>query len=239
MKTFYHFSFKNAAAFLFLLLFISVTAFAQTPQYYNYATGGGANMFPLNTPGGKMVQWLVAPGEFTQPTGARTGSITSFYCRIATGYPLGPFTYTPFNLLLGQTTLTSLPTGVFYTGTMDTVFHRASVTLQAAADTWLQFALDHPFPYDSTKSLVIQIEQCGAPGATGYSIAHTTLTGNRRAWSVGGCPFVFYGNGTNVLNCGIDITLPPPPTPPFYNTIRTRSDKLAASGFIGLSVTGL
>jgi hypothetical protein len=100
---------------------------------------------------------------------------------------------------------------------MDTVINRASVTYQAAADTWLQMVLDHPFPYDSTKSLVIQMEHCAAPGVTGYSLAHTNLTGNRRSWSVGGCPFAFYGSGVNVLNCGVDITPPPPPTPPYYN----------------------
>ena len=218
MKTIHLTFFRNAAAFLTLLLFLAAGSLAQTPQYYNYATGGNANMFPLNTPGGKMVQWLVAPGEFNTPTGARTGNITSFYCRIATGYPLNSTTYTTFKLIFGQTTLTSLPSGVFYTGTMDTVFKRATVTLQAAADTWLKFTLDHSFAYDSTKSLVIQMEQCLAPGVTGYSLAHTNLSGNRRAWSVGGCPFAFYGNGVNVLNCGIDVTPPPPPTPPYYNT---------------------
>jgi hypothetical protein len=91
---------------------------------------------------------------------------------------------------------------------MDTVFKRDTVTLQAAADTWLAFTLDHPFSFDSTKSLIIQMELCAAPGATGYSLAHTTLSGNRRGWSVGGCPFVYYGSGTNVINCGVDIAPP-------------------------------
>ena len=45
------------------------------------------------------------------------------------------------------------------------------------------------------------------PGATGFPLAHTNLTGNRRVWSVGGCPFVAYASaGVNVLNCGINVT---------------------------------
>jgi hypothetical protein len=212
--------FKKPAAFLILVLALTVCLHAQTPQYYNYNTGAGANSFPLNQPAGKLVQWLVAPGEFNQPLGARSGLITNFYCYIATGYPLGPFTYSNFNLIFYQTTISSLTSGTFFSGSADTVYKRTSVTLQAAANTWLQFVLDHPFQYDSTKSLIIQMEQCGAPGATSYSLAHTTVSGNRRVWSVGGCPYTAYASvGTNVLNCGIDVfPIPPiPATPPYYN----------------------
>ena len=55
--------------------------------------------------------------------------------------------------------------------------------------------------------MIIQIEQCGAPAVTGYSLAHTNLTTNRRVWSIGGCPFAAYaGVGTNVLNFGVNIS---------------------------------
>ena len=174
--------------------------------YYNFSTGGGANSFPLNQPAGRMVQWLVLPYEFTNPTSAPLGVVSKLAIRIATGYPLMTTTYSQFNILIGQTTITSLTSGSFYTGTRDTVYKRASVTLSAAANTWLEFPLDHIFVYIPGQSIVIQIEQCGAPGVTGYSLAHTTLTGNRRVWSVGGCPYVPYaGAGTNVLNCGLYI----------------------------------
>lgn len=179
----------------------------QSQLYYNYQTGANANSFPLNIAGGKMVQWLVLPGEFSNPGAAPYGWLTNFSIRVATGYPLTNITYTAFRIVFGQTTITSLTSGTFYTGAMDTVFTRATITLNAAADTWLSFTLDHPFMYNPAQSLVIQIEQCGAPGVSGYSIAHTNLTGNRRVWSVGGCPFVAYaGAGVNVLNCGVNVT---------------------------------
>jgi hypothetical protein len=174
--------------------------------YYNYSTGANANSFPFGIAGGKMVQWLALAGEINQPAAVPPCLITNLSVRIATGYPLGTTTYSQFNILLGQTTLTSLTSGVFFTGTMDTVYKRTSVTLSAAADTWLNFTLDHPFPYTPTQSLVVQIEQCTGAGATGYPLAHTNLTGNRRVWSVGGCPFAAYASaGTNVLNFGVNI----------------------------------
>ncbi len=175
--------------------------------YYNFATGGGANSFPFGIAGGKMVQWLVLPNEFTNPTPAPLGNISKFSIRIATGYPLNPATYTSFYIRMGQSNITSLTSGQFYSGAMDTVYSRASVPLSASPDTWYDFTLDNPFLYNPALSLIIEIGHCGAPGATGYPLAHTTLTGNRRVWSVGGCPFTPYASaGTNVLNCGVYVS---------------------------------
>ena len=126
MKTFYNL--KNVLVFLILFLALTANSPAQTPQYYNYNTTGGANTFPLGQPGGKMVQWLVAPGEFNHPSAAKSGSISSISVMMAGS---GTATYSLLNIMLAQTTLTSLPTGAFYTGQMDTVYKRATVTLSA------------------------------------------------------------------------------------------------------------
>jgi hypothetical protein len=174
--------------------------------YYNFSTGGGANSFPLNQQAGKMVQWLLLPYELSNPSSAPLGVVSKIAFRIATGYPLPTTTYSQFNILIGQSTITGLTSGVFYTGLRDSVYKRASVTLSAAADSWLVFTLDQTFVYNPGQSLIVQMEQCGAPGVTGYSLAHTTLTGNRRVWSIGGCPYAPYaGAGTNVVNCGLYI----------------------------------
>jgi hypothetical protein len=176
--------------------------------YYNYSTGAGANSFPLGIAAGKMVQWLVLPNEFNQPTAAPYGGISKFSVRIATGYPISGYTYTSLYIRLGQTTITSLTSGAFYSGTMDTVYKKDTVTLTAAADTWLDFTLNHTFIYNPTQSLVIEIGQCATTSPSNYPLAHTTVTGNRRVWSVGGCPFAPYASaGTNVLNCGAYISI--------------------------------
>jgi len=199
-------------AVLILVLFLSAgDAAAQTPQFYNFNNGTSYNSFPLNVAAGKMVQTLVAANEFNQPAPATAGNITKFYLRISTGFPLGPATYTSFRIMFSQAAIAVLPTGTFYSGTFDTVFNRASVTLTAAADTWLQITLDHPYTYNPALGLIVQIEQCGASGTyTGNSIQQTSTTGlGRRSYSAGACPYTYAGLTTSVINCGIDVTTTP------------------------------
>lgn len=203
--------FKSAAVLLIALFLSAGDSAAQTPQFYNYNNGTSYNSFPLNVVAGKMVQTLVAAGEFNQPTPVTSGSITKFYLRISTGYPLGPATYTNFRILFSQAAITVLPTGSFYSGTWDTVYQRASVTLSAAADTWLQITLDHPYPFNPAQGLIVQIEQCGATGTlTGYAVQQTSTPGvGRRSYSSGACPYTYAGLTTSVINCGVDVSTAP------------------------------
>lgn len=196
---------------IFVLIFgISVSLMAQTPQYYNYNTSAISLSFPLNQPGGKMAQMVIPPANFWQPSQAPAGNITKFYCWISSSYPLGPATYTNFKILFRQWTDSVLTAGSFLGGTWDTVYARASVTLQAASSTWLVFTLDHPFAYVPTQSLLVQMEQCSATGTTtGFSLTLTASTQNRRNWSVGTCPYVYSGVSTGTLNCGVDIASTP------------------------------
>ncbi|MCX6163074.1 MAG: T9SS type A sorting domain-containing protein [Ignavibacteriae bacterium] len=189
---------------LFALLFV-LTAFisAQTPQFYNYNTTNGGNTFPFGTPTGRMVQFLILPGEINQPGPATSGNITKIYCMIAASF--GPLTYTNLSILFGQSTITTLATGVFYTGDRDTVYKRASVSISGTLLNWLGFTLDHPFAYDSTKSLIIQIEQQSASGSALYSLGNTYLTGKRRTYSTP-YPFGVQGQDAYVINFGVDIT---------------------------------
>jgi hypothetical protein len=190
---------------LFALLFV-LTAFisAQTPQFYNYnTTNTGNNTFPLGTASGRMVQWLILPGEINLPTPAISGNITKFYCQMAVSF--GPFTYTNVNLMLGQSSITNLPSPTFYTGAMDTVYHKASVSLSGVGVSWLEFALDEPFAYDNTKSLIIQLEHRGATGSVSYVHGHTYLTGIRRTYSTIQNPFTVQGQDAYVINFGVDI----------------------------------
>jgi hypothetical protein len=111
---------------------------------------------------------------------------------------------------MGQSTITSFTTGSLYTGTLTTVYYKASVTLTGLAGEWMTITLDTPFAYDPAQSLIIDIGQCGVPGATGFSSCYTNTTDNRRIWSVGGCPFVYAGVNSSVYHLGINITANPP-----------------------------
>jgi hypothetical protein len=205
---------KNLLHFISILLLIAglnSSLTAQLPQYYNYNTDGSNNSFPMNIVAGKNVQLLYLAGDFNQPTPAPAGNIISVGYRIASLYPLGPWTYTNLEIKMGQSAITTLPTGAYYTGTMTTVYTRASVTLQAAGGTWLTLVLDTPFPYDPTQSLIVEIGQCGVPGAAGFSACFTNLSGFRRNWSVGGCPFAYGGQNASVYHFGINVATAGPP----------------------------
>lgn len=189
---------------LLLLSGLTGNLFAQ-PQYYNYNTNGSNNSFPFGIAAGKDIQLLYLPGDFNQPTPATAGNIISVAFLVGTTYPINGWPYTDFTIKMGQTAITTLPTAAWYTGTLTTVYYRASVNLTATGGTWLTFILDTPFPYDPAQSLVVEMGHCGATGATGFPSCFTTLSGNRRSWSVGGCPFVYSGQNSAIYHMGINL----------------------------------
>ncbi len=185
-----------------------------TPPHYNYMTTGSNNSFPFGIAAGKMVQWLIPPttgtGGWSTPTPPLSGgSINALYVWVGSTYPLGPATYTQFHILMGQTTLTNLTAGQFYSGPMDTVFYRASIPLQGALNSWMRIELDSPKAYNPNMGTVLQIGHCGAPGASGYPACQTNIGGVHRVWSVGGCPYSPYSSGDGyVIHTGINVVYP-------------------------------
>lgn len=208
MKTFLQF-FKNKSFSLTFALFvfsiISNQVYSQLPQYYNFNTIGSANSFPFNQPAGKETQWLYHPGEFNQPTAMPAGSITSIALRINETYPLGTTTYTNFTIKLGQSTVTSFTTSSFYSGPMKTVLYKTSVTYSCAGGQWLNIPLDSAFNYNPSLSLIVEISQCGAPLATGFSMCQTSFPEMRRNYSIAGCPFAYGGTANNIAHIGFNM----------------------------------
>ena len=198
---------------LALMLFAFSTSILSDPQYYNFNNGAVDNSFPFGIPAGKMIQTLIGPAEFNQPTPAPNGNITSFSFRISATYPIPNVTYTSFRILFLDTTLTALPTALV-NGNWDTVYYRASILFNAPVNTWLDVVLDHPHAYNNTRSLVVQIEQCAGAGATGFPLRHTATPTNRRTYSLGGCPFSYGGTSLYVSNVGINVA--PPVVVPNY-----------------------
>jgi hypothetical protein len=197
---------KKIFSFFVMLMLFSIFAaslMAQTPQYYNYNTGGTSNGFPLNQPPGKMAQTLHLPGEFSNPTPAPSGQITSVFVQLSTAMTNKPFT--DLTIKMGQTTLTDLTAGTFYSGTMTTVYYRPSIIINNPAG-WLEFILDTPFPYNPTQSIVIEIGQCQSAMNTGGSILYTITSGIKRVWSTGGCPFTPWAtSNAYITHTGIKI----------------------------------
>lgn len=194
-------------AILALAVASSDSAMAQ-PQYYNSndSSPGGANAYPFNVPAGKLVQLLYLPGDFSQPSPAPAGSITSVSFLVNQEHAIGPWTYSGFTIKLGQSSITSFTTQP-YGGALTTVYSRSSVELTAAAGTWLTLTLDTPFAYNPAHSLIVEVSQCGAPGATSFSSCFTYVEGGyRRIFSgVNACPFDAYGMDSDVFHVGISL----------------------------------
>ena len=201
----------------FLRIFISILllsaglnySLTAQPQYYDYTgAGSGSNSFPFNVTGGKDVQILYLAGEFNQPSPAPAGNITSvsFYMTSALAA-----TFTNLTINLGQSNITTLTSGQFYSGPMTLVYSHASAALSCAANSWMTITLDSPFPYDPTLSLIVDVGQCAESG-TGATCAFTNLSGVRRVWSVGGCPFTPYASSSiYVYNFGFNLQTSGPP----------------------------
>jgi hypothetical protein len=207
---------KKLTLLFFVSFLFTALLMAQTPQYYTSNTGTSSNSFPFNVTGGKAVNSLILAGELSQPTPVPSGQqITKVYFRHSTTTSR---VLTDFHILMAQDVITTLTTGAFYPGPWDTVYFNASANLTASAGNWSVFTLDTPFPYDPTKSLIIFVGQCGATG-TGGSVYNSTVTGIRRVWSVGGCPFVPYAGGdASLVNFGVDVVPAAPPVCNYYSS---------------------
>lgn len=174
------------------------------PMHYNYQNvGTSTNVFPFAVTAGKMVQWYIGPGTLNQPSPCPPGQqITKVYFFTVGA---GTTTFTNLTIKMGQTTDPSLPTAAWYTGALDTVYHRASVTLTSSALSWMSITLDRPFNYDPTQALIIDVNQCGAT-STAMTVRQNTIGTRTRSYSGGtSCPFPYGGQDGNIINFGVDV----------------------------------
>ncbi|HCV43771.1 MAG TPA: hypothetical protein DGH68_09835, partial [Bacteroidetes bacterium] len=200
-----------------LVLVLEFSVVSGQPQYYNYSNvGSGNNSFPFNVAAGKEVQYLFLANDFNQPTPCPAGQqITTLYLFMVGA---GTGTFTNLTIKLGQTDSTFLPVGVMYTGPMDTVYYRASGSLTSTATSWMSITLDRPYPYNPTRSLIVDVAQCGVAALTGMTVRNNTqaIPPYKRTYinNSGSCVYVYSGQDGSVLNCGFDVV---PAQPQYCN----------------------
>jgi photosystem II stability/assembly factor-like uncharacterized protein len=194
---------KKFTSLFALSFFVSVSLLAQTPMHYNTNSGTSNNTYPFGQTPGHQTQWLIRPNELNQPNPVPPGSnITRLYFFMG---GTATVTFTNLKIWLGQTTLTSLPSGQWYPGTLDLVYSRASVQLSSVTVTWMNISLDVPFFYDPSQSLVISVQQCGA-SASGMNVRQSTGTPTIRNYSSpSACPQSYVGGDGQQINFGIDV----------------------------------
>lgn len=213
-KYYWHVNAKNVVGTSSYSPTWNFTTTAPTPQYFNLNTGASSNSFPFSVTAGKEVQSLILANEFNQPTSLRANKqITTVWFRM--GGTASNITFTNLTIKMGQSTITTLPTGVIYTGQMDTVYHRGSVSLSSTTGQWMSITLDRPFGYDTTRSLIIDVIQCGA-SAIGMTVFNSSLSGIRRTYvNENSCVPAYSGQDGSMVNCGVDVAtlvIPAAPT---------------------------
>ncbi|MCB0701030.1 MAG: hypothetical protein KDC11_14355, partial [Chitinophagaceae bacterium] len=151
---------------LAMLLSISLLSIAQTPQYTVGGTTGSANSWPFNatsTSSSNQVELLYFPthtnstNAFNAPPPA--GFITAVYFvpRSNTS-PTHPDVF----IKMGNTSLTTLPSGSWTSTAVTQVYYRSSVTLTPTSGQWMKFDLDVPFYYDGTSNIIVQMGHTGS-----------------------------------------------------------------------------
>lgn len=189
---------------MLLLFFLVKIAGAQTPSYYTGNTNSPSNSFPFNNAAGKSMQSLIAPAEFIGgASGAYFGNIVKFYVQ---GTANVTPTFSALTVKMGQTTAVTLPTGALYAGPLTTVYNSTTpVSFTSTASGWLMITLQTPFLYDPSKSLVVEISQCGSSGGS-FTVTNVSKTGSiRRTWNASSCTPAYSGQGAELFNCGIDL----------------------------------
>lgn len=172
------------------MLNISNAVSQGTPQFYNVIPNWLMNTFPfyadlINNPAIKNSiknQFLLKPNIFTQPTPAPAGLIKKIYFQTFTNaYYSNIATFRNLTIKFGQTTDTNFTLGQYYSGHLDNVYFRDSVTIFPTPSAFIGFDLDNFFLYDPSKSLIIDIHMCGLPdGGFGIRLSQSIVGNYKR-----------------------------------------------------------
>jgi hypothetical protein len=187
---------------LILVLLLAISTFAQTPQYYNDNTGASSNTYPFGQAAGQRVHWLIRIGTMIHPTPCPGGNIDTIYFRTSTS---ATSTFTNLCIKMKSLAITTLPTA-WYTTELDTAYFRASVTLTSTLNGWMAIPLDHPILYDTSKGLVIDVQQCGAAPASIYVWQSSGVVGSRDYGSPMACPVSYVGQDGQIINFGVHVS---------------------------------
>jgi hypothetical protein len=209
--------------------------FAQTPGYFKNGAGTGGNTIPWNTASQK-TQLLYAPIDFSITPVA--GSISKIYFRNSAAATSGTFTNLEVKFM--QNMDLAIPSTSYYTTGFTSALSAASysVTGNATAGGWFEILLTTPFPYDPTKSLIVEIQYSAKP--TG-GLSTTTFATTGRNTRVSGTSLTATTGTLNTTqnDFGMDILSSPCVSPPTAgSTTAFPSTFVCAGTTISLGLSG-
>jgi hypothetical protein len=137
-----------------LLIFSSYNCFAQS-IYKGLNTSNST--FLLGATNARKSQCLYKPSDFNALP--NFGEITKIYYRYGTTGITAPHDLSPFTIKLGQTNDTVFANGTIFFTNLTTVRFDSVFTIPAGVQgDWFGIDLQSPFPYDSTKTLIVEIK---------------------------------------------------------------------------------
>jgi hypothetical protein len=192
------FSLKSTLAIFLCASLVANIAIAQTPGN-STGTATGTNATPWNTASQK-TQLLYAPSDFS--VAPVSGMITKVYFRNVAAGATG--TYTDLRIRMMQNNDNALTT-TYYTSGFSTVLSSPSYIINgnAVAMGWYEIPLANPYPYDNSKSLIIEIQYTAKTG--GIASPTFTTTGRNTRCSGTDLAATTGTTGTTQNDLGIDI----------------------------------
>lgn len=156
---------------LAFVLFSPEIVLAQTATYTFVGTNSTSYPYPFINATYNRRQDLYLPSDFS-PT-IQGGVISKIYFKANESTTS---VFTNLEIKMGQTTMTTLPSGSWVTAGMITVFS-GNATLVNLPDNWREITLTTPFVYDNQENLIIDASQTGYNPGFNVIMTSANVTG--------------------------------------------------------------
>jgi hypothetical protein len=97
---------------------------------------------------------------------------------------------------------------MWYAGTTDTVYYRATETRSSTLNSWMVIPLANPVNFNVAQALVLDIWQCGHSGTGMYVKQGSGPTGTRNYGTPAACPQNYAGQDGQIINFGVSMIFP-------------------------------
>lgn len=159
-----------------LILLHSVVFFRAAHAQTSYKGLGADNStFLLGATNARKSQCLYKPTDFTSIP--FNGEITRIYYRYGTTAISAPHDLSPFTIKLGQTNDSIFPPGdTFFTGLTTVRYDSVYTITEGVAGNWFGIDLQTPFTYDSSKTLIVEIQFYTSTATSFGTLGNTNTT---------------------------------------------------------------